>query len=68
MFHSFDYPDETGRDELTGNFWRATMRKGILEFPKPQQCDIKRFVRKMTAKEFGLGENILPVEQEGEIQ
>lgn len=63
MFHSFDYPDETGKKELAGRFWQATMRKGILKFPRPEMCK-RRFIRTMTAKKFGLDENILPVEKE----
>ena len=64
MFHGFDYPDETGKNELTSRFWQATMRCGMLEFPRPEECETMRFIRKMTAKEFGLDENVLPVEKE----
>lgn len=64
MFHGFDYPDETGRDELVSRFWHAIMRHGVLEFPRSDECEASRFIRKMTAKEFGLDENILPVEKE----
>ena len=64
MFHGFDYPDETGKDELVARFWQATMRKGVVEFPRPEDCQTKRFIRAMTAKEFGLGDNLLAVEQE----
>jgi len=64
MFHGFDYPDETGKDELVSRFWHATMRHGVLDFPRPEECEIRRFIRKMTPKEFGLDENILPVEKE----
>lgn len=64
MFHGFDYPDETGKEEFCSRFWRATMRNGILEYPRPDECEIKRFVRKMIPKKFGLGNNVLPVDQE----
>ncbi|MEH8016161.1 type I-C CRISPR-associated protein Cas5c [Rheinheimera muenzenbergensis] len=64
MFHGFDYPDETGGKELHSRFWRATMMKGVLEFPKPEQCEIRRFVREMEAKKFYLDENLLAVESE----
>lgn len=68
MFHGFDYPDETGKDELHSRFWRATMKHGELEFPRPEHCDVSHFVRKMTAKEFNLGENLLGVEaQESQL-
>lgn len=64
MFHGFDYPDETGSDELHSRFWHATMKAGILEFPTPDQCVTRRFVRKMEAKDFSLGNNLLGVEEE----
>ena len=64
MFHGFDYPDETGVNELHGRFWQAVMRNGVLDFPRPEECEIRRFVRKMIPKKFGLNENVLPVEQE----
>lgn len=64
MFHGFDYPDETGKNELVSRFWHATMRHGILEFLRAKECKIRRVIRKMTPKNFALDENILPVEKE----
>ena len=32
MFHGFDYPDETGTNELYVRFWYPTLRKGVLTF------------------------------------
>jgi CRISPR-associated protein Cas5d len=54
QFHGYDYPDETGKDELAIRLWRAKMKDGFIEFPPPKDCDpsLRRFVRKMTAKEF----------------
>ncbi len=66
MFHSFGYPDETGKDELSANFWQATMKQGVLHFPRPDACAHSRVVRPMTAKTFELEENQKPVEQEEE--
>lgn len=59
MFHGFDYPDETGLNELHSRFWHAVMKKGVLEFPSPEQCATRRFVSTMEAKDFALGENLL---------
>jgi CRISPR-associated protein Cas5d len=52
MFHGFDYPDETGCDELHARFWRPVMRGGIIRFPRPEECEMRRFVRPMVAKRF----------------
>lgn len=54
MFHGFDYPDETGTDELGIRLWKAVMQDGLLSFPKPEECTIRRKVKNMTAKEFGV--------------
>lgn len=64
MFHSFDYPDETGKDELASRFWIATMRRGIIQFPRPEECEKRRFIRPMAAKPFGVDHNLLSVEHE----
>lgn len=64
MFHSFSYPDETGVDELHSNLWQATMKKGVLEFPRPEQCTVSHFVRPMSIKEFGIDSNLLAVADE----
>lgn len=67
MFHSFAYPDETGINELYSQFWQATLKKGVLEFPRSNECEVRRFVRPMSRKEFGIGENLLAVTDE-EVQ
>ncbi len=64
MFHSFDYPDETGQNELAARFWQAVMKKGVLYFSMPEDCEKRRFIRKMIPKSFGLKENLLPVDKE----
>lgn len=64
MFHGFDYPDETGNNELCSRFWSATLKKGILEFPRPEECTVSRFIRPMLPKQFEEGENLLSVEIE----
>ncbi len=64
MFHGFDYPDETGVPELHSRFWRAKMTNGVITFPRPQDCDNKTFVRKMSVKPFGLDDNLLGVVME----
>ncbi len=66
MFHGFDYPDETGVNELHTRFWHATLKKGIVDFPRPQDCEIRRFVRPMQLKKFVTAENLLSVEEETE--
>jgi CRISPR-associated protein Cas5d len=59
MFHGFDYPDETGREELSARLWPCVMRDGVIAFPEPgvfpdeQNRRLTRFIRPMKAKAFG---------------
>lgn len=64
MFHGFDYPDECGTNELHARFWRPTMINGLIRFPRPDECTTRKFVRPMTPKRFGLGENVRSVDEE----
>lgn len=58
MFHGFDYPDETGVNELHARFWYPTMKQGVIRFDAPVQCQIRKYVREMEPKQFKLGANV----------
>lgn len=47
MFHGFDYPSETGDNDLVARFWDPNMVDGIIEFVKPEKCNMKRILREM---------------------
>lgn len=47
MFHGFNYPDETGKNELHSRFFRPIMKDGVVAFPRPEKCTIRKFVREM---------------------
>jgi CRISPR-associated protein Cas5d len=57
MFHGFDYPDETGDSKLNARFWRPVMNNGLIRFDRPEACAVKRYVREMTVKPFGVDES-----------
>ncbi|MBT2217952.1 type I-C CRISPR-associated protein Cas5 [Virgibacillus dakarensis] len=52
MVHGFNYPDETGKDELSVRLFRPVMKEGIIQFPKPEECSIVREIKEMQPKEF----------------
>lgn len=64
MFHGFDYPDETGDGKLHARFWRPTMVDGLIRFPRPDDCTVRKFVRDMTAKTFTKENNLRSVDAE----
>ncbi len=55
LFHSFAYPDETGKNELGVRLWHAKMVNGEICFPAPEACDpdMYRTIRPMLPKKFG---------------
>jgi CRISPR-associated protein Cas5d len=66
MFHGYDYPDETGIEELAVRLWRVKMVDGVIKFPMPKECNLsmRRFIRKMTAKEFENKRNFLHIDDD----
>lgn len=50
MFHGFNYPTENPTEKLTARFWNAKMNNGIIDFPRPETCTIKREIRTYSAK------------------
>ncbi len=69
MFHGFDYPDETAMNEkfegeLHARFWRPTMNNGVIRFPRPEDCTIRKFIRTMDAKQFVQDKSLRGVDAE----
>jgi len=59
MFHGFTYADEAVCDDeknkLTARFFRPVMKKGVVSFPMPEECEKKyrRILRDYPMKLFG---------------
>lgn len=67
MFHGIDYPDENPAQNLDVRFYHSVMRDGILLFPPPGDPSLKRrtVFKNQPVKEFILGQNLRPVDEEG---
>ena len=67
MFHGFDYPDESGKNELGIRLWHQSMSNGIIEFADPRSTKMNRTVREYgknySFKKFIVGENFRLVEE-----
>ncbi len=64
QYHSISYPDETGKGEMTANFWNPGMENGIINFCRPERCPKKHSIRDMKAKQFD-GDNFSGTEEVG---
>ncbi len=57
MVHGITYADEAYSKETEGqmtvNFWNPVMQKGIIEFPRPEECPIHKTLCRMDIKPFG---------------
>jgi len=60
MFHGFNYPDETGRNQLEVRFWLPKMKQGVISFIPPAQCPIVRVIKEQKSKPFISGVNFQP--------
>lgn len=56
MLHGFTYADEAVSDEdkgkMTTRFWQPVMRKGVVDFIRPEECNLKRPIKEMEIKSF----------------
>ena len=68
MFHGFDYPDETGEPEFSARFWTPRMKRGIIEFNRPEECKVRKFIREMHSKDFVPGTNFTGLMKEGQAE
>ena len=57
MYHGITYADEALNEDdkgmLTVRLWRPEMNNGIIDFIRPEECTLKRHIRKMPVKPFG---------------
>lgn len=67
MVHGFDYPDETGKDELAVRLWpQAVMQDGRILYPLPNSDTselVKRYIKPMKKKEFIYGVNTIDYDE-----
>lgn len=70
MFHGITYPDEAYRKEEKGHMtirlWNARMHKGVVNFPRAEECTLCRDGGKMEMKYFGKDNFSSIKEMEGE--
>lgn len=68
-YHGITYADEAVLEEdkgkMTVRFWYPVMKKGIIEFIRPEECRDKRHIREMDMKSFGEGNYVGLQEFEG---
>lgn len=64
MFHGFDYPDEVGGEELHARFARIVISDGLVRFDRPEQCPVRKRVRAMSVKTFGLSDSVRAADEE----
>lgn len=57
MYHGITYADEAVNDDdkgqLTVRLWQPVMVNGVIDFIRPEECELKRHIRKMSVKPFG---------------
>ena len=72
MYHGITYADEAyspeTKEKMTSRFWYPCMKKGVIEFLRPEACPIQRPLREMEMKKFGVEEkNFVGLAEFGEV-
>lgn len=67
-YHGITYADEAYSEETQGRmsvrFWYPTMRRGVIDFIRPEECPIVRTAHEMKIKPFGTQYgNFMPVDE-----
>lgn len=61
MVHGITYPDEAIREKekgkMTVRLWNVHMVNGVIHFPRPEECEIRRVLRDAQQKSFAFGKN-----------
>ena len=70
MLHGFDYPDETGKNELGIRLWMQKMENGVIDFSASKEVCIYRSIQdygaKYQYKKFLVGKNFV-LEEAGDV-
>lgn len=57
MYHGITYPDEAklkeDKGQMTVRLWSPVMKDGVIDFIRPEECMMKRHIKKMSIKLFG---------------
>lgn len=57
MYHGITYADEAGvpedRGKMTVRLWSPVMKDGVIDFIRPEACELKRHIKEMNIKIFG---------------
>lgn len=57
MYHGITYADEAVLSEdskkMTVRLWSPIMKDGVIDFIRPEECEIKRHIKDMSIKAFG---------------
>ena len=67
MVHGITYPDEAYDEKTKGKMsvrlWNPVMRNGVIEFVRPEECEIVREVKELSIKTFSYGVDFSGIEE-----
>ena len=72
MYHGITYADEAYSEDthgkMTARFWRPVMEKGVITFPRPEECPLHKPLQDMEIKPFGVDlDNFTGLREFGEV-
>lgn len=71
MYHGITYADEAYSEEtknmMTVNLWNPEMKKGVIDFVKPEECPYHKPIHEMKMKAFGESDDFSGLREFGEV-
>ena len=72
MYHGITYADEAYSEDtkgkMTANFWYPVMKKGVIDFLRPEDCPLHKPLGEMKMKAFGeTNDNFTGLREFGEV-
>lgn len=72
MLHGVTYPDEAYSEDTKGwlstRFWRPVMRNGVIDFIRPEECELLKKLHPMNIKRFSNEKaNFIGLDEFGEV-
>lgn len=73
MYHGITYADEAYSPQtqgaMTARFWYPTMKRGVIQFLRPEECPGQKWLRPMEIKPFGVEHDNFSILREfGEVE
>lgn len=62
MVHGITYADEQENHQMSVRLWQPIMQRGVIDFPRPEECPITQPLRKQAVENFVIDKNMQSID------